>query len=87
MVAQMNLQGMVKELAAHTARLTGSKATRCGWCSTPTASISAGRSSKRSWRRRCAQYFGEPVRLELSVADRALETLARQHESGRATIA
>lgn len=80
MVAQMNLQGMVKELAAHStfAAKQGNKV--------QLVLDADGEHFRRpQLEEKLAQalsaYFGEPVRLELSVADRALDTLARQQKA------
>ena len=81
--------GRADESAGHgegssqrTARWSAGRATGSSSCSTRTASISAARSSKRSLTQALSAYFGEPVRLELSVADRALDTLGAPAEGG-----
>jgi DNA polymerase III subunit gamma/tau len=80
MVAQMNLQGMVKELAAHStfASKQGNKV--------QLVLDADGEHFRRPQLEEklvqaLSAYFGEPVRLELTVADRALDTLARQQKA------
>ena len=80
MVAQMNLQGMVKELAAHT-----TFAGRQGGKVQLVLDADGEHFRRPQLEEKLAQalsaYFGESVRIELSIADRALDTLARQQKA------
>jgi DNA polymerase-3 subunit gamma/tau len=80
MVAQMNLQGMVKELAAHTT-LAGKQGNRVQLVLDADGEHFRRPQLEEKLAQALSAYFGEPVRLELSVADRALDTLARQQKA------
>jgi DNA polymerase-3 subunit gamma/tau len=80
MVAQMNLQGMVKELAAHTT-LTGKQGNKVQLVLDADGEHFRRPQLEEKLAQALSAYFGEPVRLELSVADRALDTLARQQKA------
>ena len=80
MVAQMNLQGMVKELAAHTT-LAGKLGNRVQLVLDADGEHFRRPQLEEKLAQALSAYFGEPVRLELSVADRALDTLARQQKA------
>jgi len=80
MVAQMNLQGMVKELAAHTT-LTGRQGNKVQLVLDADGEHFRRPQLEEKLAQALSAYFGEPVRLELSVADRALDTLARQQKA------
>ncbi len=79
MVARMNLQGMVKQLASH-----------CAFVSKQGGRVQLKLDAEGEHFRTSAQeekltqalssYYGEPVRLEISV-DSAVETLARQQKA------
>jgi DNA polymerase III subunit gamma/tau len=80
MVAQMNLQGMVKELAAHTT-LSGKQGNKVQLVLDADGEHFRRPQLEEKLAQALSAYFGEPVRLELSVADRALDTLARQQKA------
>jgi DNA polymerase-3 subunit gamma/tau len=80
MVAQMNLQGMVKELAAHTT-LAGKQGNKVQLVLDADGEHFRRPQLEEKLAQALSAYFGEPVRLELSVADRALDTLARQQKA------
>jgi DNA polymerase-3 subunit gamma/tau len=80
MVAQMNLQGMVKELAAHTT-LTGRQGNKVQLVLDADGEHFRRPQLEEKLAQALSAYFGEPMRLELSVADRALDTLARQQKA------
>ena len=80
MVAQMNLQGMVKELAAHTT-LVGRQGNKVQLVLDADGEHFRRPQLEEKLTQALSAYFGEPVRLELSVADRALDTLARQQKA------
>jgi DNA polymerase III subunit gamma/tau len=80
MVAQMNLQGMVKELAAHST-LTGRQGNKVQLVLDADGEHFRRPQLEEKLAQALSAYFGEPVRLELSVADRALDTLARQQKA------
>ena len=80
MVAQMNLQGMVKELAAHTT-FTGKHGNKVQLVLDTDGEHFRRPQLEEKLAQALSAYFGEPVRLELSVADRALDTLARQQKA------
>jgi DNA polymerase-3 subunit gamma/tau len=80
MVAQMNLQGMVKELAAHTT-LTGRQGNKVQLVLDADGEHFRRPQLEEKLAQALSAYFGEPIRLELSVADRALDTLARQQKA------
>jgi DNA polymerase-3 subunit gamma/tau len=80
MVAQMNLHGMVKELAAHTT-LTGKQGNKVQLVLDADGEHFRRPQLEEKLAQALSAYFGEPVRLELSVADRALDTLARQQKA------
>jgi DNA polymerase-3 subunit gamma/tau len=80
MVAQMNLQGMVKELAAHTT-FTGRQGNKIQLVLDADGEHFRRPQLEEKLAQALSAYFGEPVRLELSVADRALDTLARQQKA------
>jgi DNA polymerase-3 subunit gamma/tau len=79
-VAQMNLQGMVKELAAHTT-LTGKQGNKVQLVLDADGEHFRRPQLEEKLAQALSAYYGEPVRLELSVADRALDTLARQQKA------
>jgi DNA polymerase-3 subunit gamma/tau len=79
-VAQMNLQGMVKELAAHTT-LAGKQGNKVQLVLDADGEHFRRPQLEEKLAQALSAYFGEPVRLELSVADRALDTLARQQKA------
>jgi DNA polymerase-3 subunit gamma/tau len=79
-VAQMNLQGMVKELAAHTT-FTGRQGNKVQLVLDADGEHFRRPQLEEKLAQALSAYFGEPVRLELSVADRALDTLARQQKA------
>jgi len=80
MVAQMNLQGMVKELAAHI-RLAGKQGNKVQLVLDADGEHFRRPQLEEKLAQALSAYFGEPVRLELSVADRELDTLARQQKA------
>lgn len=80
MVAQMNLQGMVKELAAHTT-LIGKQGNKVQLVLDADGEHFRRPQLEEKLVQALSAYFGEPMRLELSVADRALDTLARQQKA------
>ncbi len=80
MVAQMNLQGMVKELASHTT-LAGKQGNRVQLVLDADGEHFRRPQLEEKLAQALSAYFGEPVRIELSVADRALDTLARQQKA------
>jgi DNA polymerase-3 subunit gamma/tau len=80
MVAQMNLQGMVKELAAHTT-LAGRQGNKVQLVLDADGEHFRRPQLEEKLAQALSAYFGEPVRLELTVADRALDTLARQQKA------
>jgi DNA polymerase-3 subunit gamma/tau len=80
MVAQMNLQGMVKELAAHST-LIGKQGNKVQLVLDADGEHFRRPQLEEKLTQALSAYFGEPVRLELSVADRALDTLARQQKA------
>lgn len=80
MVAQMNLQGMVKELAAH-CTLIGKQGNKVQLVLDADGEHFRRPQLEEKLTQALSAYFGEPVRLELSVADRALDTLARQQKA------
>jgi DNA polymerase-3 subunit gamma/tau len=80
MVAQMNLQGMVKELAAHSA-FAGKQGNKVQLVLDADGEHFRRPQLEEKLAQALSAYFGEPVRLELSVADRALDTLARQQKA------
>jgi DNA polymerase III subunit gamma/tau len=80
MVAQMNLQGMVKELAAHTT-LAGKQGNKVQLVLDADGEHFRRPQLEEKLAQALSAYFGEPVRLELSVADRELDTLARQQKA------
>jgi DNA polymerase III subunit gamma/tau len=80
MVAQMNLHGMVKELAAHTT-LTGKQGNKVQLVLDADGEHFRRPQLEEKLVQALSAYFGEPMRLELSVADRALDTLARQQKA------
>ncbi len=80
MVAQMNLQGMVKELAAHTT-LTGRQGNKVQLVLDTDGEHFRRPQLEEKLAQALSAYFGEPIRIELSVADRALDTLARQQKA------
>ena len=80
MVAQRNLQGMVKELAAHTT-LTGRQGNKVQLVLDADGEHFRRPQLEEKLAQALSAYFGEPMRLELSVADRALDTLARQQKA------
>jgi DNA polymerase-3 subunit gamma/tau len=80
MVAQMNLQGMVKELAAHST-LAGKQGNKVQLVLDADGEHFRRPQLEEKLTQALSAYFGEPVRLELSVADRALDTLARQQKA------
>lgn len=80
MVAQMNLQGMVKELAAHTS-FTGKQGNKVQLVLDADGEHFRRPQLEEKLAQALSAYFGEPVRLELTVADRALDTLARQQKA------
>jgi DNA polymerase III subunit gamma/tau len=80
MVAQMNLQGMVKELAAHTT-FAGRQGNKVQLVLDADGEHFRRPQLEEKLTQALSAYFGEPVRLELSVADRALDTLARQQKA------
>jgi DNA polymerase III subunit gamma/tau len=79
-VAQMNLQGMVKELASHTT-LTAKQGNKIQLVIDADGEHFRRPQLEDKLAQALSSYFGEPVRLELSVADRALDTLARQQKA------
>ena len=79
-VAQMNLQGMVKELAAHST-FTGRQGNKVQLVLDADGEHFRRPQLEEKLAQALSAYFGEPVRLELSVADRALDTLARQQKA------
>jgi DNA polymerase-3 subunit gamma/tau len=80
MVAQMNLQGMVKELAAHTT-LTGRQGNKVQLVLDADGEHFRRPQLEEKLAQALSAYLGETVKLELSVADRALDTLARQQKA------
>jgi DNA polymerase-3 subunit gamma/tau len=80
MVAQMNLQGMVKELAAHST-LAGKQGNKVQLVLDADGEHFRRPQLEEKLAQALSAYFGEPVRLELSIADRALDTLARQQKA------
>jgi DNA polymerase III subunit gamma/tau len=76
----MNLQGMVKELAAHTT-FTGRQGNKVQLVLDTDGEHFRRPQLEEKLAQALSTYFGEPVRLELSVADRALDTLARQQKA------
>ena len=80
MVAQMNLQGMVKELAAHST-FAGRQGNKVQLVLDADGEHFRRPQLEEKLVQALSAYFGEPVRLELSVADRALDTLARQQKA------
>jgi DNA polymerase III subunit gamma/tau len=80
MVAQMNLQGMVKELAAHTS-FTGKQGNKVHLVLDADGEHFRRPQLEEKLAQALSAYFGEPVRLELSLADRELDTLARQQKA------
>jgi DNA polymerase-3 subunit gamma/tau len=80
MVAQMNLQGMVKELAAHST-FVGRQGNKVQLVLDADGEHFRRPQLEEKLAQALSAYFGEPVRLELSVADRALDTLARQQKA------
>ena len=80
MVAQMNLQGMVKELAAHST-FAGRQGNKVQLVLDADGEHFRRPQLEEKLAQALSAYFGEPVRLELSVADRALDTLARQQRA------
>jgi DNA polymerase-3 subunit gamma/tau len=80
MVAQMNLQGMVKELAAHTT-LAGRQGNKVQLVLDADGEHFRRPQLEEKLAQALTAYFGEPVRLDLSVADRELDTLARQQKA------
>jgi DNA polymerase III subunit gamma/tau len=80
MVAQMNLQGMVKELAAHST-FAGRQGNKVQLVLDADGEHFRRPQLEEKLAQALSAYFGEPVRLELSVADRALDTLARQQKA------
>jgi DNA polymerase III subunit gamma/tau len=80
MVAQMNLQGMVKELAAHST-FAGRQGSKVQLVLDADGEHFRRPQLEEKLAQALSAYFGEPVRLELSVADRALDTLARQQKA------
>jgi DNA polymerase-3 subunit gamma/tau len=80
MVAQMNLQGMVKELAAHSTFI-GKQGNKVQLVLDADGEHFRRPQLEEKLAQALSAYFGEPVRLELSVADRALDTLARQQKA------
>jgi DNA polymerase-3 subunit gamma/tau len=79
-VALMNLQGMVKELAAHTT-FTSRQGNKVQLVLDTDGEHFRRPQLEEKLAQALSAYFGEPVRLELSVADRALDTLARQQKA------
>ena len=79
-VAQMNLQGMVKELAAHTT-FTGRQGNKVQLVLDADGEHFRRPQLEEKLTQALSAYFGEPVKLDLSVADRALDTLARQQKA------
>ena len=80
MVAQMNLQGMVRELAAH-ATFAGRQGGKVQLVLDADGEHFRRPQLEEKLAQALSAYFGEPVRIELSVADRALDTLARQQKA------
>jgi DNA polymerase III subunit gamma/tau len=79
-VAQMNLQGMVKELAAHTT-FAGKQGNKVQLVLDADGEHFRRPQLEEKLAQALSAHFGEPVRLELTVADRALDTLARQQKA------
>src|SRR4029450_11566707 len=73
MVAQMNLQGMVKELAAHTS-FTGKQGNKVQLVLDADGEHFRRPQLEEKLAQALSAHFGEPVRLEVSVAARALGT-------------
>jgi DNA polymerase III subunit gamma/tau len=80
MVAQMNLQGMVKELASHST-LIGKQGNKIQLVLDADGEHFRRPQLEEKLAQALSAYYGETVRLELSVADRALDTLARQQKA------
>ena len=80
MVAQMNLQGMVKELAAHVS-FAGKQGNKVQLVLDADGEHFRRPQLEEKLAQALTAYFGEPVRLELTVADRELDTLARQQKA------
>ncbi len=80
MVARMNLQGMVKELAAHST-FAGKQGNKVQLVLDADGEHFRRPQLEEKLSQALSAYFGEPVRIELSVADRALDTLARQQKA------
>jgi DNA polymerase III subunit gamma/tau len=80
MVAQMNLQGMVKELASHST-FAGRQGNKVQLVLDADGEHFRRPQLEEKLAQALSAYFGESVRLELSIADRALDTLARQQKA------
>ncbi len=79
-VAQMNLQGMVKELASHTT-LMGKQGNKIQLVLDADGEHFRRPQLEEKLAQALSAYFGETVKIELSVADRAIDTLARQQKA------
>jgi DNA polymerase III subunit gamma/tau len=77
MVAQMNLQGMVRALAVHCA-LTGRQANKVQLSLDREGEHFRTAALEEKLTQALSTYLGEPVRLEITVAAEAMDTPARQ---------
>jgi DNA polymerase-3 subunit gamma/tau len=79
MISRMNLQGMVKQLAAHCA-LVGKQGSRVQLKLDAEGEHFKTPAQEEKLTQALSSYYGEPVRLEISV-DTAVDTLARQQKA------
>jgi DNA polymerase III subunit gamma/tau len=80
MIARMNLQGMVKQLASHCA-FTGKQGNRVQLVLDADGEHFRTSALEDKLAQALTAYFGEPVRPEISIADRAVDTVARQQKA------
>lgn len=79
-VAQMNLQGMVKQLAAH-CTLAGRQGSKLQLVLDADGEHFRTPALEEKLAQAVSAQFGERMRLEISIADRAIDTLARQQKA------
>jgi DNA polymerase-3 subunit gamma/tau len=80
MIARMNLQGMVKQLASHCA-FTGKQGNKVQLVLDADGEHFRTNALEDKLAQALTAYFGEPVRPEISIADRAVDTVARQQKA------
>jgi DNA polymerase-3 subunit gamma/tau len=82
MVARMNLQGMVRQLAAHCA-FGGKQGSKVSLKLDAEGEHFLTKALEEKLTQALSSYYGEPVRVEISV-DTAIDTLARQQKAAAA---